>query len=173
MLGLHATAGFSAIYNLLRPINLFINALALSILPILSDQSEPSAWRRRLRLSIAFSTAVTSAYGITITVAATPLIGFLYHGKFIEYVHLIPVFVLNMILSAYALCLDLAMKSRARTKDLSGAWGIAVLVQLVVAIAGIYFLGLVGAVIGGVSKNLTACLAIRRRLRRYDEEGER
>ena len=88
-LGLATGAAVAAIWNLYRPVGLFMQSLGLVLLPVfsrwVSEGLENNELRRRATHCAIFFGLGVALYGILLTIGARPLLHLLYSGKYDAY----------------------------------------------------------------------------------------
>lgn len=160
-LGLAASAAVAAVWNLYRPVGLFMQSLGLVILPTFSrwvDQGMPGPELRRrvMRLALLLGGAV-ALYGTALTAAAKPVLHLLYAGKYDEHWVLVGLFGMSTAMSiATGVFLSL-LKARGRVHLVSGIWMLSALLIAILSVPLMYLAGLEGAIVAAVVAYAVAC----------------
>ncbi|GIW47798.1 MAG: hypothetical protein KatS3mg078_1675 [Deltaproteobacteria bacterium] len=150
-LGLAASAVVAAVWNLYRPVSLFMQSLGLVILPTFSrwvDQGVPASElkRRVSRMALLFGVGV-ALYGLILTAAAKPVLHFLYTGKYDEHWVLVGLFGLSSAMSVATGMFVSLLKAHGRVDVVSAIWMMGVLLTAVLSVPFMYLAGVEGAVV--------------------------
>jgi O-antigen/teichoic acid export membrane protein len=151
-LGLHASAALAAIWNLYRPISLFIQTIGLILLPTFANWisegiRENDFQARVLKLAILFACAA-GIYGFILTIVAEPLLHLLYKGKYDQYWLLVPLYGGATSFAVLVQNFIIAMKARMAVTRLPVIWGVAAATCVFVSVPLMLISGVTGAVTG-------------------------
>jgi len=159
-LGLAASAVVAAVWNLYRPVSLFIQSLGFVLLPLfsrwVSEGVAPRELRRwALRLAFLFGGAVL-IYGILLTLLAKPVLDFLYAGKYVEHWLLVGMFGLSTTASTVTGMFVLLLKAKQSAKNVSTIWVLSLTFMAIVSFPMMYLARLEGALIAFTLSYLVA-----------------
>lgn len=160
-LGLTASAAVAAVWNLYRPVSLFMASLGLVLLPTFSRWAdrgmEPGVLRDRVtRLAVVFGGA-TALYGLVLTAAARPLLHFLYAGRYDDHWLLVGLFGLSTAASSMTGIFVLALKSRGRTPSVARIWALSAVLVGSFSIPLMLAVGVEGAIVAAALAYSAAC----------------
>jgi len=166
ILGLTASAAIAAIWNLFRPVSLFMQALGVTLLPTFANWvslgiSEGELHKRTLGLATAFAGAA-ALYGFLLTIIAQPMLHWLYSGKYDQHWVLVPLFGGATVAAVLVQIFIIAMKAQQAVARIPLIWGISALTIFVTSIPLMLLMGISGAVLGyGLAYTLAAWVAFR------------
>ena len=168
-LGLAASAAVAAVWNLYRPVSLFMHSLGLVLLPMFSrwvsaGMEAQEIWRRATRFALLFGGAV-ALYGLLLTIGAKPVLRLLYAGKYDEHWLLVALFALSTTASIATGMYVVALKVYGRTKTVMEIWGLSAIVVTLSSVPLIEVAGLEGALFGFAASYLLASFFAYRNLR--------
>ncbi len=160
-LGLAASAAVAAVWNLYRPVSLFMQSLGLVLLPIFSrwigDGLENSEVRRRAtRFALLFGGTV-AMYGLVLSIGTKQILHLLYVGKYDEYWLLVALFGLSTAASTATGMFILALKAYGRTDAASGVWTLSALLVSLGSVPMMKIAGLEGAIFSVMVAYSVAC----------------
>lgn len=150
-LGLAASAAIAAIWNLYRPVSLFMQSLGLVILPIFSrwvneGRKGKELRYRAVRLALLVGGAV-ALYGSLLTIMAKPLLHLLYAGKYDEHWVLVGLSCVPWMAAMSLYMLALGLKSVGRVREASLLWASSAMFVVLVGKPALEFWGLKGALV--------------------------
>jgi len=150
-LGLRVSAALAAIWNLYRPVSLFMQAIGLILLPTFANwnrRMQKNEFRiRTLKIAILFACAV-GLYGFILTIIAEPFLHFLYHGKYDQYQILVPLYGAATTFVVLVQNFIVAIKASMMVSRLFIIWGVAAATCVFVSVPLMLILGATGAVTG-------------------------
>jgi O-antigen/teichoic acid export membrane protein len=160
-LGLAASAAVAAVWNLYRPVSLFMQSLGLVLLPAfsrwVSDGMETHQLQRRAtRFALLFGGAV-ALYGLVLTIGAKPILHLLYAGKYDEHSLLVALFGLSTAASMATGMFILALKAYGRTDVASEAWALSAVLVSLSSVPMMKAAGLEGAILSAMLAYSIAC----------------
>lgn len=160
-LGLAASAAVAAVWNLYRPVTLFMQSLGLVFLPMFSRWvsagiNSLELRRRATRFALLFGGAV-AMYGLVLTIGAKPLLHLLYAGKYDEHWLLVALFGLSTAASTATGMFILALKACGRTEVASGVWGLSAVLVCLGSVPLMKVAGLEGAILSVMMAYSIAC----------------
>ena len=166
ILGLTASGALAAIWNLYRPVGLFIQALGLTLLPTFANWvcqgiSYGKFQKRTLGLATVIASA-TGLYGFFLTMIAKPLLHWLYSGKYDQYWALVPLSGWATVAAVLAQIFIIAMKAQRAFVRILLIQSVSALTILVISIPLMILTGVLGVVLGySLGHILAAWLAFR------------
>lgn len=166
VLGLAASGALAAIWNLYRPVSLFIQAIGLTLLPTFANWvhqgiSDKELQRKMLGLAFVFASAV-GFYGFLLTVTAQPLLHWLYSSKYDQHWLLVPLFGVATIAAILVQIFIIAMKAQKAVARIPLIWGVSAPIILGTSILLMTLIGVAGAVLGySLGYTFAAWLAFR------------
>lgn len=170
-LGLAASAALGAVLNLYRPLNLVMQSIGLTILPIfgkLANHGSQRLFLRKTSLAIAVVGGIVALYGIIVTCLAHPLLNLLYAGSYDDYIFLIPIAAIWTTGSAVTGIIASALKVKGAVSAVPAIYAFSAFATLAIAIPLMQPWGLEGAAAAGIITQpvtaLIAYLVLKRRL---------
>ncbi len=162
-LGLSASAAVAAVWNLYRPVSLFMQSLGLVLLPVFSrwvGEGLPvgEVRRRAMRFILLFGGAV-AVYGLFLTVFAKPILRLLYAGRYDAHWLLVGLFGLSTVASMATGMFVLVFKARGKTREVSKVWSLSAVLVGIVSVPLMMVAGLEGAIFGVMVAYSIAALA--------------
>lgn len=160
-LGLAAGAAVAAVWNLYRPVSLFIQSMGSVILPTFSrwvNQGVPALELKKqvTRLALLFGGAV-AFYGLMLTIASKPILHLLYAGKYDEHWGLVGLSGIPWAMVAMLVIFGSFLKSLSKVRQVSLVWGAASVLTVITAIPSISIAGIGGAIIAFALSYMVAC----------------
>lgn len=173
-LGLAASAAVAAVWNLYRPVSLFMQSLGLVILPTFSrwvDQGVPGPELRRrvTRLALLLGGTV-GLYGFVLTLGAEPVLHLLYGEKYNEHWMLVGLFGASSAASVATGIFVSLLKARGETRAVSAVWAMSAVLIAVLSVPLMYLAGVEGAIVAVLCSYLSAFWIAQRRVGGVDDD---
>lgn len=162
-LGLSANAAVAAAWNLYRPINLFVQAVSLVLLPTFTRWANEGLAADEFRKRVIWIAASLSAgvilYGFILTINSGTILGWLYKGKY-NNPPLIILAGIPWVVAVSTVVLTSAIKANGGIRRISLVWGIPAIMVLLSGPWVVDFGGLQWAVgLFGISYSVALVLA--------------
>lgn len=160
-LGISASAILAAVWNLYRPVSLFMQSLGLILLPVFSrwvkNGMDPHQLRNRvIDLVLIFSGAV-GLYGLVLSIGAKTILHLLYAGKYDKHWLLVVFFGLSTVTSTTIGIFILILKAYGQTDVAAKIWILSAVLVSLISIPMMKVAGLEGAIISVVVAYIIAC----------------
>jgi O-antigen/teichoic acid export membrane protein len=150
MLGMRDVAGLRAIQNFVLPVNQFVAAVTLLLLPRAAESFNSQnrvEFRRKIGLITLLFTGAATIYGIAVVAFGHRLIEMVYGGRYTEYSYLLPWLALGVLLTAMAQGPMIAMQAMQVPAEIFKGYAIgAATILLGIMLTRHY--GLFGATLG-------------------------
>lgn len=176
VLGLTAGAAVAAVWNLYRPVSLFMTSLGLVVLPVFSrwvseGMVNQEFHRRATRFALIFG-GVVLLYGLLLTAVAKTVLHLLYAGKYDQHWLLVGLFGLSTTASVATGMFVSALKAQGHTRAVSEIWGLSAILVALASIPLMLIAGLEGAILSAMVAYSVACWRAYTRLRACDAVEE-
>ena len=160
-LGLATGAAVAAIWNLYRPVGLFMQSLGLVLMPTFSKWFNAGMpLKRRAVFFAGLFGGVTFLYGIFLSVGAEDVLHMIYGAKYDKYKVLVEPFCLVIVASVISGIFNMTLKVIGRVRRVALIWGFSSIFVLTIGVFMIVVSGILGAVIAYAgSYTLAAILA--------------
>lgn len=158
--GLEATASFKALMNLLMPMLQATAALSVLLLPILVQAREHSRLGAHVRLALIPFVLVPTLYWMLLGMFHTPLVSWLYGGRYTEHANLLWLLGLVPIATAVKVVMAQSFRALQRPDWLFLAYVFSAVVALTIGAWFTYLWGTVGAGLGLLTSQGTAAALV-------------
>jgi len=152
ILGLQQSAAIVAIRNLYRPVNFFMQAIGVVLLPTIAFWINRKDEKQKLYFKVLIFATISALfvgiYGLILTIFAKSLLHFLYKGHYDQYWLLVPLFGGVAVFTVGLHYLLLALKAKAIVRPLPFIWGAMTIINVLFSIPLMLKFDVYGAVAG-------------------------